>query len=213
MHKQDNRSFIDTMKSLSPAPRTLRPLGIRSHWCTQWHNFNRLCSLIVCVECGMAGLLEKMLLNFLDQNSSRNQPKFRQRNQVLPPCRPVSNLFCRDRSLRQRSHGNFFCQIFYRGGDPSLSFIDSGNPVATTCCLSSVFSGLLLLHQTGAGCVVVIWPRTFSHQFVKEREFGFGGLADNVGICVCRLHPPNDRHLCLSPTCGQCRAGRSATFC
>jgi hypothetical protein len=41
----------------------------------------------------MAGLLEKMLLNFLDQNSSRNQPKFRQRNQVLPPCRPVSNLF------------------------------------------------------------------------------------------------------------------------
>ena len=26
-------------------------------------------------------------------------------------------------------------------------------------------------------------------------------LAGNVGICVCRLHPPNDRHLCLSPTC------------
>ena len=40
-----------------------------------------------------------------------------------------------------------------------------------------------------------------------------GDLADNVGICVCRLHPPNDRHLCLSPTCRQCRADRSATFC
>jgi hypothetical protein len=38
-------------------------------------------------------------------------------------------------------------------------------------------------------------------------------LADNVGICVCRLHPPNDRHLCLSPTCRQCQADRSATFC
>ncbi len=38
-------------------------------------------------------------------------------------------------------------------------------------------------------------------------------LADNVGICVCRLHPLNDRHLCLSPTCRQCRANRSATFC
>ncbi len=38
-------------------------------------------------------------------------------------------------------------------------------------------------------------------------------LAGNVGICVCRLHPPNDRHLCLSPTCRLCRADRSATFC
>ncbi len=26
-------------------------------------------------------------------------------------------------------------------------------------------------------------------------------LAGNVGKCVCRLSPPNDRHLCLSPTC------------
>jgi len=25
-------------------------------------------------------------------------------------------------------------------------------------------------------------------------------LAGNVRICVCRLHPPKDRHLCLSPT-------------
>jgi hypothetical protein len=38
-------------------------------------------------------------------------------------------------------------------------------------------------------------------------------LADKVGICVCPLHPPNTRHLCLSPTCQQCRAERSATFC
>jgi hypothetical protein len=28
-----------------------------------------------------------------------------------------------------------------------------------------------------------------------------GDFAGNVGICVCRLHPPKDRHLCLSPTC------------
>ncbi len=35
----------------------------------------------------------------------------------------------------------------------------------------------------------------------------------NVGICVCRLHPPNDRHLCLSPTCQKCRPDKSATFC
>ena len=38
-------------------------------------------------------------------------------------------------------------------------------------------------------------------------------LADNVGICVCRLHPPNNRHLCLLPTCRQCWADRSATSC
>ncbi len=33
-------------------------------------------------------------------------------------------------------------------------------------------------------------------------------LAGNVGICVCRLHPPNDRHLCLSPTCRDMSADR-----
>jgi len=38
-------------------------------------------------------------------------------------------------------------------------------------------------------------------------------LAGNVGICVCRLHPPNDRHLCLSTTCRDMSADRSATFC
>jgi len=27
-------------------------------------------------------------------------------------------------------------------------------------------------------------------------------LAGNVGKCVCRLHPSNDRHFCLSPTVG-----------
>jgi len=37
-------------------------------------------------------------------------------------------------------------------------------------------------------------------------------LAGNVGKCVCRLHPSNDRHFCLSPTCRKCRPDTSATF-
>ena len=37
-------------------------------------------------------------------------------------------------------------------------------------------------------------------------------LAGNVGIFVCRLHPPNDRHLCLLPTCRQCRPNTLVTF-
>ena len=41
----------------------------------------------------------------------------------------------------------------------------------------------------------------------------FDGLAGNVGKCVCRLHPSNDRHFCLSPTCRKCRPNTSATFC
>ena len=76
-----------------------------------------------------------------------------------------------------------FSRIFYGGGDPLPSFVDSGDPTATTYCLLSVFSGLLLLHQTGAGCVVVIWPQLFSNQFVKEREFGFGGGEGDETSC------------------------------
>ncbi len=38
-------------------------------------------------------------------------------------------------------------------------------------------------------------------------------LAGNVGKCVCRLQPSNDRHFCLSPTCWKCRPDTSATFC
>ena len=38
-------------------------------------------------------------------------------------------------------------------------------------------------------------------------------LAGNVGKCVCWLHPSNDRHFCLSPTCRKCRPDTSATFC
>jgi hypothetical protein len=38
-------------------------------------------------------------------------------------------------------------------------------------------------------------------------------LADNVGICVCWLHHPNDRHFSLSPTCRKCQPDTSATFC
>ena len=37
-------------------------------------------------------------------------------------------------------------------------------------------------------------------------------LAGNVGICVCRLHPPNGRHLCLLLTCRQSRPNTLATF-
>jgi hypothetical protein len=43
--------------------------------------------------------------------------------------------------------------------------------------------------------------------------YGIGGLAGNVGKCVCRLHPSNDRHFCLSPTCPKCRPDTLATFC
>jgi hypothetical protein len=38
-------------------------------------------------------------------------------------------------------------------------------------------------------------------------------LAGNVDKCVCRLHPSNDIHFCLSPTCRKCRPDTSATFC
>jgi hypothetical protein len=38
-------------------------------------------------------------------------------------------------------------------------------------------------------------------------------LAGNVRTCVCRLLPPNNRHLCLSPTCQECWPDTSATFC
>ncbi len=38
-------------------------------------------------------------------------------------------------------------------------------------------------------------------------------LAGNVGICVCWLHPSNDRHFCLLPACWQCRPDTSVTFC
>jgi hypothetical protein len=38
-------------------------------------------------------------------------------------------------------------------------------------------------------------------------------LPGNVGICVCWLHPPKDRHLRLLPTCQKCRPDTSATFC
>ncbi len=41
----------------------------------------------------------------------------------------------------------------------------------------------------------------------------YAHLADNVRKCVCRLHPSNDRHFCLSPTCWKCRHDTSATFC
>ena len=37
-------------------------------------------------------------------------------------------------------------------------------------------------------------------------------LAGNVSKCVCRLHPSNDRHFCLSPTCWKCRPDTPATF-
>ncbi len=45
------------------------------------------------------------------------------------------------------------------------------------------------------------------------RVIGVVGLAGNVGICVCWLHHPNDRHFCLSPTCCECWLNTSATFC
>jgi hypothetical protein len=38
-------------------------------------------------------------------------------------------------------------------------------------------------------------------------------LPGNVRICVCWLHPSNNRHLCLLPTCQKCRPDTSATFC
>ena len=40
----------------------------------------------------------------------------------------------------------------------------------------------------------------------------YGTLAGNVGICVCQLYSPNDRHLCLLSTCQQCWPDMLATF-
>ena len=47
----------------------------------------------------------------------------------------------------------------------------------------------------------------------KSRCVTVPNLACNVGFCVCRLHPPNNSHLCLLLTCQQCWPNRSATFC
>ena len=38
-------------------------------------------------------------------------------------------------------------------------------------------------------------------------------LAGNVGICVCWLYHPNDRHFSQLPTCRECRPDTFATFC
>jgi hypothetical protein len=46
------------------------------------------------------------------------------------------------------------------------------------------------------------------HAIVKQVD-----LAGNVGKCVCRLHPSNDRHFCLLPTRRKCRPDSSVTFC
>ena len=54
MHKWHARSSIDTLKSLSPAPRTLKPLRIRYNRCSHWHHFIWLVPLIVRVDCGMS---------------------------------------------------------------------------------------------------------------------------------------------------------------
>ncbi len=45
---------IDTMRTLSPAARTLKPIRIRSNRWSHWHHFIRLYSLIVRVDCGMS---------------------------------------------------------------------------------------------------------------------------------------------------------------
>ncbi len=42
---------------------------------------------------------------------------------------------------------------------------------------------------------------------------GIWSLAGNVGICVCQLHHPKNRHFCLSPTCHKCWPDTLATFC
>ncbi len=47
----------------------------------------------------------------------------------------------------------------------------------------------------------------------RRIEYSDSNLAGNVGKCVCRLHPSNDRHVCLSLTCQKCRPDTSATFC
>ena len=42
MHQQHSRLLIDTMKSLSLAAQTLKPLWIPSNWCLHWHHYIRL---------------------------------------------------------------------------------------------------------------------------------------------------------------------------
>ncbi len=49
-------------------------------------------------------------------------------------------------------------------------------------------------------------------QVIYNPDLLFLYLADKVGICVSPLHPPNDRHLCLLPTCRQCRPNTPASF-
>ena len=49
-------------------------------------------------------------------------------------------------------------------------------------------------------------------KMVMKKE-GLMGLAGNVGICVCWLNHPNDRHFSLSPTCRECQPNTLATFC
>jgi hypothetical protein len=84
---------------------------------------------------------------------------------------------------------------------------------------------LLLLHECGhvlrhvalvnKECALLevnnLFGRNMPHCF--STKFLVLVLAGSVGICVCRFHPPYDRHLCLLPTCRQCWPNTLAPFC
>jgi hypothetical protein len=72
-------------------------------------------------------------------------------------------------------------------------------------------SPLLPLPITSASTIIGS-PTTPLHCCVPTLPVDLG-LAGNVGICVCRLHHPNDRHFCLLPTCRECWPDTLATFC
>ena len=104
----------------------------------------------------------------------------------------------------------------------------------TVCLCNQVFFVLLLYCVGGrASCLQLLFPLNAAASFPPSiprlgtltlrvlmtpslpTMGGLGhamGLADKVGICVCRLHPPNDRRLCLLPTCRQCRPDTLVKF-
>jgi hypothetical protein len=65
------------------------------------------------------------------------------------------------------------------------------------------------LDPTASKMCTIIFP--WGKYSYKRLPMGF--LAGNVGMCVCQLHPPNDRHLYLSPTCQKCWSDMLGTFC
>ncbi len=94
-----------------------------------------------------------------------------------------------------------------------LSVTPGGSRDVNLCVASQTpedFTAYLEMHPLKQG---FLQEEVLKKTLLGITRICLGALAGNVGICVCRLHPSNDRHFCLSPACRQCRPDTSATFC